>query len=393
MIFLGPTYGIGVQPGIEYFRTTSDFAWYRGGAHAGTGAGNGGKTVMTLDLNGLTVNGENYQTAMFVNAPKGPRTSHIHFGDTGDWYIRSSAANGTVNIQDNGGNVYVGGLLGIGGGASFPVHVHSTVNFNFNRQVGDLQNYDGGIFQHQSGPANYSVVSSGYMWAPAYQATSDRRIKSIDKLSDTAADLETIGKLDVTDYHYIDTDVHGARLQKGFIAQEVQKVIPEAVSSGPGFVPNIYSFAAALQFNDSAKSLSVTVSKPHDLKVGDKVRLYSESAGTIELTVAATPTDRQFSVAGCEKDPGRLFVYGKAIPDLLNLNYDRIFSTGIGAIQELTRRVNALETSQRQFAELEQKAARVDALEREIAELRTVVRHLVKSQPNTTRDFALAPKR
>jgi hypothetical protein len=297
-----------------------------------------------------------------------------------------------VSLQDNGGKVFIGGQLGVGGAASFPIHVHTTANFNFNRQVGDLQNYDGGIWQHQSGPADYSIVSQGFIWAPAYQATSDRRIKAIDKPSDTAADLETVGQLSVTDFRYIDVDANGGRMQKGFIAQEVQRIIPEAVSSGPGYVPNIYSFAAEFQFDNTAKTLSVRLAKPHDLKAGDKLRLYSESSGTLELTVAATAGDRQFSVGGCEKDPGRLFVYGKAVPDLLNLNYDRIFSAGIGAIQELTKRVKALEANERTFAELERKAARVEVLEREIAELKTVVKQLVQSRSSDKPTLAVAHK-
>jgi len=376
MIFLGPGFGIGVQTGIEYFRSASDFAWYRQGGHTSSGPGTGGKTVMTLDSAGLTLNGESSQTATFLNLPKGNRASHIHFGATGDWYIRSAAVNGTVNIQDNGGNIYTGGFIGIGGGASYPVHIYSKANHNFAVSVGDLGNYSGGVYQHISGATDYSVVSAGVMWAPGFQATSDRRIKTIDKATDTAADLETINKLKVTDYHYIDTDSNGGRLQKGFIAQEVQAIIPEAVSSGLGYIPNIYADATHFDYDATTKSLTVTLAKPHDLKPGDKVRLISESSGASEFVIISVPSDHEFTVANCEKNPGRLFVYGKSIPDLLNLNYDRIFSTGIGAIQELAKRVKALEENERHLAELQQKAARVDSLEREVAELKTLIREL-----------------
>ena len=48
----GTQYGVGVQGGTEYFRTGSNFAWYRGGTHndATFNAG-GGATAMTLDAN------------------------------------------------------------------------------------------------------------------------------------------------------------------------------------------------------------------------------------------------------------------------------------------------------------------------------------------------------
>ena len=44
-------YGIGVQNGTQYYRSSSAFAWYRGGTHSGVtyDAGTGGKALLTLD--------------------------------------------------------------------------------------------------------------------------------------------------------------------------------------------------------------------------------------------------------------------------------------------------------------------------------------------------------
>ncbi len=52
----------------------------------------------TFDQNG---------TAWF-SSPKGPMNSHIHYGGTGDWYLRSAVATGKVILQDGGGNVGIG---------------------------------------------------------------------------------------------------------------------------------------------------------------------------------------------------------------------------------------------------------------------------------------------
>jgi hypothetical protein len=393
----GVQYGIGVQTGTEYFRSATGFAWYRGGVHAvgANDAGAGGKSLMTFDGNGLYVYGEGYATATFLPlSTKGSRGSHIHYGANGDWYIRSASASGNVYIQDSsvgGGTTTFGGNVGIGGSADFPLHVSSKRNFNFNQGVGDLRNYSGGVYQHQSGPDDYSIVSDGFVWAPSFQATSDQRIKSIDGASNTAKDLETVQKLKVTDYHYIDTTSNGGRAQKGFIAQEVQQVIPEAVSSGPGYIPNIFALASEVNFDADKKLLTITVSKAHELKTADKVRLICENGGTKELMVESVVSDNTFVVAKCEKNPGRVFVHGKQIPDLLNLNYDRIFSTGIGAIQELTRRVKELEERQQRFADLEKKARRVETLEEELSSLRKVVTQLARAQRLET-DGALAVK-
>jgi hypothetical protein len=42
------------------------------------------------------------------NASKGANQSHVHWGPTGDWYIRSAASGGNVILQDSGGNVGIG---------------------------------------------------------------------------------------------------------------------------------------------------------------------------------------------------------------------------------------------------------------------------------------------
>jgi Chaperone of endosialidase len=43
-----------------------------------------------------------------LQAPSiGPNTSHIHWGTTGDWYIRSASPSGNVYLQDTGGSVHI----------------------------------------------------------------------------------------------------------------------------------------------------------------------------------------------------------------------------------------------------------------------------------------------
>src|SRR5205085_1865808 len=101
-----------------------------------------------FDNNGLVVNGETNWTATFIpHGSKGVNGSHIHYGAKGDWYIRSASTSGNVYIQDLGGagaTTTIGGYVGIGGAADFPLHVSAKRNNNFNQGVGDLRNYSGG---------------------------------------------------------------------------------------------------------------------------------------------------------------------------------------------------------------------------------------------------------
>lgn len=55
--------------------------------------------------------GTTLATAKFLNTSKGPNTSWIHFGTTGDWYIRSASNSGKVILQDqnSAATVCIGG--------------------------------------------------------------------------------------------------------------------------------------------------------------------------------------------------------------------------------------------------------------------------------------------
>ncbi|MEV4319593.1 hypothetical protein [Actinocrispum sp. NPDC049592] len=49
-----------------------------------------------------------WNTAAFHKPALGPNWSHIHWGSTGDWYIRSASGGGKVVLQDTGGLVGIG---------------------------------------------------------------------------------------------------------------------------------------------------------------------------------------------------------------------------------------------------------------------------------------------
>lgn len=193
---------------------------------------------------------------------------------------------------------------------------------------------------------------------------SDRRIKRDAHASMTGQDLAAIQKLQVTEYRMVDPANDGAKWRKGFIAQEVEKVIAGAVTRSVEFVPDIFSTAAAAAWNPGAKTLSLTLSKDHDLKVGDRVRLHVDG-NRLDLNVGAIPSPREFVVEKCDRAPEKVFVYGRQVDDFRTVDYDGIFTTAVGALQELKKEKDTeVKALQEENASLRNRLAALEANEK-----------------------------
>jgi hypothetical protein len=294
------------------------------------------------------------------------------------------------------GGIYTSGYVGIGTTSpKCPLDVESSagitiVNYELLNSAA-VSGYSGGA---ASTPAVGLYVAQRIITGSEVDVTSDARVKEIVGRSNPKNDLATICKLKITDYRKIDKVQYGSQVQKGVIAQEVQAVIPEAVNTSTNFIPNIYALAHS--FGCTNGVLEVTMAKPHGLVVGDLVELITE-AGELQLRVSAVNTPLHFTVDKMDKTPKQLFVYGKQVGDLHEVNYDRLFTTGLGAIQELAKRADAAEARADRLskcvdeltlragrlADLESKAAQVDGLAKDVADLKKLVAQLAEAAKNS----------
>lgn len=216
---------------------------------------------------------------------------------------------------------------------------------------------------------SHSIWASGRMNATAYDVRSDARNKRIINRLEGQAALEQVMHVQVTEYLPLDVPVRDRKSRRGFIAQEVDAVMPGSVTLAPEFVADISSLSETVTFDAAAQTLSVRMSDPHNLKVGDLVRILTD-AGAVERKVSTVPDAIRFVVGDWSDPVERVFVYGRKVEDFHTLDYDRVYTTGIAAIQELARRNE----------ELEKKVAHLETLERQVAELQKLVRQLAANQ-------------
>jgi hypothetical protein len=155
------------------------------------------------------------------------------------------------------------------------------------------------------------------------------------------------------------------------------------------FVPDIFSTATALEWHAGANTLSLTLGKDHDLKVGDRVRLHVDGS-RLDLQVREVPSARQFVVENCARAPEIVLVYGKQVNDFRTVDYDRIFTTAVGALQELKQEkdaeVKAVQEEnaalKKRLTEQEQRLAAVEAKEMDRATKFAAIEKLLQSGGN-----------
>jgi Chaperone of endosialidase len=293
---------------------------------------------LQVNTNGINVTG----TSTFSNGLS------VTSGDVSlsNFTIAGSVINNVNNTNFNFNNVTK--LTLTTEGLSIPSHLSVTGTKNYTGAYSWMGSGGGNGCNSDVNSVNpYAINCSNRVRASEFDAFSDKRIKTDLALSDGATDLEILKNLCVTDYHHIDTIEKGAAYKKGFIAQEVEAVFPEAVTKTSDFIPNIYENARENLLSEG--KLTIVLNKNHDVMEGDVVRLMLPNAPK-EVTVSSVPSANTFTISDWTGEkPEWVFVYGKQVRDFRQVDYDRIHTLNISATQELIRRKELLEKQKTQL--------------------------------------------
>lgn len=260
-----------------------------------------------------------------------------------------NAVGGDVIMGNSASTLKVPGTISISGKSSAPLPIHGFLNPDGAGIAGAATSGDIGLY------VNNEVAAS------IFRAFSDARIKKVDGRSDAAADLRLLDGIEITDYHYIDKENKGGRGQKKVIAQQVEKIFPQAVALSTGVIPDIYRKA-------SVKDGWVLLDT--DLKAGEKVKLI----GDTEEKITEVKEIRSGAFRPAETPKGDLlFVYGREVNDFRTVDYEAISMLNVSATQELARQVKAKDEKiaalEKRITEIEGAESRLAALEKSVAVL------------------------
>ncbi|CAN5410947.1 hypothetical protein BH23VER1_BH23VER1_02140 [soil metagenome] len=251
------------------------------------------------------------------------------FGSHLDFMTKERGAAG--NALTNRMRITSEGRVGIGTDA--PTEAALVVNgsssqdlgpyaFKISNNVGDGINGSAKL----GGAKPRSIYASTIIGATGFHTFSDRRIKNVIGRSDRGDDLATLLAIEVTDYTLIDEVAHGSRPHKKVVAQQVESILPHAVTRSVDTVPDIFQMA---KLTDGWIELSAA-----GLEIGDRVRLIGgEQSGVhevLELREGAFLTT-------FESVDDEVFVYGREVSDFRSVDYEAIGMLNVSATQELHR--------------------------------------------------------
>ena len=242
------------------------------------------------------------------------------------------------------------GRLGINTSSPIcPLHVESsdeTDNSGYYRRMryNTTQNYSFGLDDEETSIyARYYIISAQGFIATQNLVSSDERIKKeIVDVEDGSA-LETLRLLKPKKYKYVDEIQRGSAPVLGFIAQEVRDTLPYATQTRTECLPNIYELANVsdnnvitfANFDTSNLESNALVLKVFDKY--DKEHLINIAEVVDEHSVRVDVDLSEWT------EDDKIFVYGQQVDDFVFLKKDAIWTVATSALQEVDRKVTALE--------------------------------------------------
>ena len=289
------------------------------------------------------------------------------------------------------------------------VESYSSVDFRVRARVNqntiNRPNNGGGTEQTAKVTAffEYNIVVDG-----GFYVFSDARIKkNVNPIQDDKA-LIDFRRLNPCYYEYVDNQNKGVGEVYGFIAQEVNEVLPNACYIKSGHVPNVFGYAdisgnrltlesgtfenLELDLKDSSGNVYESVVIGLETITGSIKNFTIKEIidnSSIELSSNLLSLDISSELCVYNEDTGKhqVFVYGQLVNNFYKLDKNAIWTVAAAALQEVDRQQ---QSDKVRIAELETEVStlknQVSTFETQIADLLARVSSLENSGSTTTTD-------
>jgi hypothetical protein len=247
---------------------------------------------------------------------------------------------------NRGASIALGGrMFNYGGGEQHATYARikgvqrNNDNAYFGHFVIETQN-SGGLIERVRVNENGTMFING-----ATVTTSDYRIKkNIEDIEDTVA-LIDLRKIEPKTYKYIETEKTNEKVY-GFLAQQIEEVLPYAVYTSERYVPNIYCKANVLKNQDNKFIINISENKPIILENQDNLRfeaLNLSNKKIYKIKIHEVVDNLTYTTED-EIEEGEYFVFGQIVNNFKNIDKDAIFTVAVAALQEVDRQLQDTKT-------------------------------------------------
>ena len=259
-----------------------------------------------------------------------PDGSYTHFGYPNNFnYIRGPTYinNGRLSIGDD----YV---------MNAGLYISSYINTSWT--LGTYIYYGGSAFHNTYGTWATSIWAVNAIVSNQWFGTScDVRIKT--NIQPVKPMLDIINQIEIVSFDFIDPTTH-KRDECGVIAQQLEKVFPNAVDTTVGHVPNFMT-KATYTVNEDDNLVIIFDSKGEVLKVGDRIKLIagiyheekdkSTEHGGHVVDVLEVINGGFICAKWTHYVDTEIIVYGMEVPDFRNVDQPQLGILALKGVQEL----------------------------------------------------------
>jgi hypothetical protein len=200
-----------------------------------------------------------------------------------------------------------------------------------------------------TGQSINSITAQYQIQALSFNVSSDIRIKKNIEYQNTNSSLETIRLLKPAKYDFIDSKKKNCH---GFLAQELEEILPSLITNTNNYIPNIFSNATV-----NGDGFKVTILNEKfslfDLKNKENAKIeYTDASNNIFIANIKEIIDEKTFIVQEKIDFDTIFIKGEEIEDFKSIDPIQIISLNTASIIQLDKE---LSEAKNKIIELENK--------------------------------------
>ena len=184
------------------------------------------------------------------------------------------------------------------------------------------------------------LVQSG----TGFIVNSDQRIKKNIQTLSPEESLQFIQSLKPVSFDYIDPMKRTAK-KYGFIAQEVESVLPTVINHSSDYIPNFFVMVQKDTSNKNKIRLTTKTTNIFELPTDktQKLKFYDASNNVILREIQEIIDDKTFLLSEpITEDP--IFLYGQEVSDFRSIENEQINTILLSAVQAQQKKIESLES-------------------------------------------------